>query len=170
MKQNEEEYDIALSFSGKDRSYVEKVANELKGSGVYVFYDEFYKDRLWGANLYDHLEKIYSRARYVMIFISKNYPKSDWANHERRSAQSDFKKENVLPVILDDANVINKNIAYIDGRENRPDQIVDILLKKLKKHKWWWGHWKIESVTETRTGDLRIYNVSKEGFFLIYAL
>ena len=32
-------YDIALSFAGEDREYVEKVATLLKENGVRVFYD-----------------------------------------------------------------------------------------------------------------------------------
>jgi hypothetical protein len=46
------DYDIALSFAGEDRPYVQQVADELTRQGVRVFYDEFEQDKLWGTNLY----------------------------------------------------------------------------------------------------------------------
>ena len=68
-----EKYDIALSFAGENRAYVEEVAAGLKAAGVKVFYDAFEKANLWGKNLIDHLADIYSNARYVVLFISKEY-------------------------------------------------------------------------------------------------
>jgi len=44
-------YDIALSFAGEDREYVEQVAILLKRFGVKVFYDKFEESNLWGKNL-----------------------------------------------------------------------------------------------------------------------
>lgn len=41
------EYDIALSFAGEDRSYVEVVANLLLKKKVRVFYDNFETSNLW---------------------------------------------------------------------------------------------------------------------------
>ena len=42
MKQNKiYEYDVALSFAGENRDYVEEVAIFLKNFGVKVFYDDF---------------------------------------------------------------------------------------------------------------------------------
>ena len=43
-----EHYDIALSFAGEDRAYVQEVATALQAAGVKVFYDEFETADLWG--------------------------------------------------------------------------------------------------------------------------
>ncbi|QPH98866.1 hypothetical protein G5B97_01690 [Campylobacter concisus] len=49
MKQNKiYEYDVALSFAGENREYVEEVAIFLKNFGVKVFYDDFKQDKIWG--------------------------------------------------------------------------------------------------------------------------
>src|SRR5262249_44725376 len=77
-----EKYDIALSFAGEDRAYVEEVAAGLKSAGVSVFYDGFEKANLWGKNLIDHLADIYSNSRYVVMFISKAYVEKAWTTHE----------------------------------------------------------------------------------------
>jgi len=59
MKNNSYEYDVALSFAGEDRAYVEEVANSLNNRGVKVFYDLFEEANLWGKNLYEYLSEIY---------------------------------------------------------------------------------------------------------------
>ncbi len=41
-------YDIALSFAGENREYVDMVARLLKEKGISVFYDSFEKANMWG--------------------------------------------------------------------------------------------------------------------------
>jgi len=78
------EYDVCLSFAGKDRGYVQKVAAELNAQGIRVFYDE-YEKHLSGVKIFmSNLHVVYSElARYCVIFISKHYGKKLWTNHER---------------------------------------------------------------------------------------
>jgi hypothetical protein len=57
---NPKNYEIALSFAGEDRAYVEMVADGLRGRGVTVFYDDYEKVEIWGKNLYEHLISVYS--------------------------------------------------------------------------------------------------------------
>ena len=40
MAKRQPDFDVALSFAGEDRTYVERVANELKRMGLKVFYDK----------------------------------------------------------------------------------------------------------------------------------
>ena len=47
---SEQEYQVALSFAGEQRSYVEEVARHLQEKAIGVFYDGFEKVRLWGTN------------------------------------------------------------------------------------------------------------------------
>ena len=51
-------YDVALSFAGEDRAYVEEVAQTLRTLGVSVFYDKFEEAELWGKDLKSHLHDI----------------------------------------------------------------------------------------------------------------
>src|SRR5436190_21233200 len=61
-------YEIALSFAGEDRTYVEMVARFLQSHGVSFFYDDYNDVNLWGKDLYAHLVEVYSKAeRYVII-------------------------------------------------------------------------------------------------------
>jgi len=57
---NKFEYDVALSFAGEDRAYVEKVAKYLKEKDIKVFYDDcelrffmtIVKKLLYGVKIY----------------------------------------------------------------------------------------------------------------------
>jgi hypothetical protein len=72
-------FDVALSFAGEQRAYVEQVATGLREASVSVFYDTFERVDLWGKNLVDHLAGIYQRrSRYVVMFISKEYVEKAW--------------------------------------------------------------------------------------------
>lgn len=44
----ETKFDIALSFAGEDREYVDQVATILHSKGISVFYDLFEEVNLWG--------------------------------------------------------------------------------------------------------------------------
>jgi hypothetical protein len=82
-------YDVALSFAGEDREYVEKVAEYLKAKSVRVFYDNYEKPTLWGKDLYTHLQEIYyQEAKFTIMFVSSYYAQKLWTNHERSKCSS----------------------------------------------------------------------------------
>src|SRR5215218_6176143 len=49
------QFDVALSFAGEDREYVDNIADRLRTHGVKVFYDRYEQATLWGKDLYEHL-------------------------------------------------------------------------------------------------------------------
>jgi hypothetical protein len=60
MRYPKREFEVALSFAGEDRAYVERVADKLRDIGLRVFYDKYESVTLWGKNLYDHLRVVYT--------------------------------------------------------------------------------------------------------------
>jgi hypothetical protein len=132
------EYDVALSFAGEDREYVEAVASSLQQAGVSVFYDRHEEAVLWGKNLYDHLRHIYAEAaQYTVMFVSAAYARKVWTNHERESAQSrafEERREYILPARFDDSDVpgLLKTIGYIDLRKKKPEELASLILRKLR--------------------------------------
>ena len=81
---NVELFDVALSFAGEDRAYVEQTAAVLRRMGLRIFYDKHERVSLWGKNLYDHLSAVYrDTSRYTVMFISEHYARKLWTNHER---------------------------------------------------------------------------------------
>ena len=132
-----QQYDIALSFAGEDRDYVDRVANLLKESGIRVFYDLFEEVDLWGKDLYAHLSEIYkNRARFTVIFISEAYARKLWTKHERRAAQArafEEAQEYILPVRFDDTDIpgVLPTVGYISLRGRSPEDLTSAIIKKL---------------------------------------
>lgn len=131
------EFEIALSFAGEDRNYVDRVANLLRESGVKVFYDLFEEDNLWGKDLYDYLSDIYqNKALYTIMFISEHYAKKLWTNHERKAMQSRAFQEHqeyILPARFDETPIpgVLPTTGYIPLANRSPEEFVNVIHKKL---------------------------------------
>jgi len=131
------QYDVALSFAGEDREYVDQVANYLRRKGVNVFYDKYEKVDLWGKDLYEHLSDVYqNKARFTVIFISRHYAEKLWPRHERKNAQARAfreSKEYILPARFDDTAVpgLPETISYLDIRKMPPADCAEAICEKL---------------------------------------
>ena len=128
------QYDVALSFAGEQRSLVLDVAECLKKAGVNVFYDDYEKADLWGKNLYDHLSDVYqNKAKYCVIFASKEYAAKTWTNLERQHAQAralkDKGSEYILPVRFDSTDIP----GLLDFKREGAAGVCSALLAKLGK-------------------------------------
>lgn len=140
-KKSPYEYDVALSFAGEDRTIADDLAKALIIEGVKVFYDRFYKSEMWGKKLTHYFKEVYgSKARFVMVFISKFYPIKDWTDFEFSIARGEAKKrktEFILPISLDDTKIfgIHEDVGYLDLKTEGIDGIVDALLEKLSKER-----------------------------------
>lgn len=131
-------FDVAISFAGTEREHAEKLASILKDAGFSVFYDEFYPEYLWGKNLVDTFDEIFrKRARYCVIFVSKDYKEGAWTNHERQSAQAralkEKGKEYILPIKVDGTELdgMPSTIGYVAIKKGI-EKISELLIKKLK--------------------------------------
>jgi hypothetical protein len=118
------EYDIALSFAGEERHLAKRLNELLKSEDLRTFYDKDHASMLVGENLIDKLAEIYGeKSRYCAIFISENYIKKQWTNHERIHAQARQLRNNsayIIPLIVDNVELpgLPQSIGYIDLKEN----------------------------------------------------
>jgi hypothetical protein len=139
LKNTQIKYDVALSFAGEDREYVEMVASHLRQRGIEVFYDKYQVVTLWGRNLYDHLSDVYeNKARFTIIFISAHYAKKLWTNHERISAQARAFRESqeyILPARFDDTAIpgLLETVGYISLKEISPEELCNLICTKLSE-------------------------------------
>lgn len=130
------EWDVALSFAGEDRPYVEQIATALRDQGVRVFYDRFEVVETWGTDLYRFFDEIYrKKARYAILFISSAYTQKIWTRHESQSAQAralESDTEYLLPVRLDDSDLpgLRPTVGYLDAREFSLGDVVDAIVQK----------------------------------------
>lgn len=133
-------YDVALSFAGEDREYVDQVAEQLRRNHVRVFYDRYEEASLWGKDLYVHLSDVYrSQAYFTIIFVSRHYAAKLWPSHERQSAQAralSEAREYILPARFDDTELpgLLNSIGYVDLARKSPAALVELILAKLAAH------------------------------------
>ncbi|WST42416.1 TIR domain-containing protein [Streptomyces sp. NBC_01167] len=131
------DFDVALSYAGEDRKYVQAVAALLREGGVRIFYDEYAAAELWGSDLYTILDEVYrKRARFAIVFVSRHYVSKPWTRHERMSAQARALNEvspYFLPVKLDDSELpgLRPTIGYLDARRTPQEHLVDLIKQKL---------------------------------------
>ncbi len=70
MTEDEYQYDVALSFAGEQRRYVDETAAELVRLGIRVFYDDYEKADLWGKDLYSHLGYVHQKKSHILHLLS----------------------------------------------------------------------------------------------------
>ena len=130
-------WDVALSFAGAQRAYVEQVAAALKARGVRCFYDEDEQVRLWGRYLAEELPRIYAEeSAAVVVFVSAEYADRDWARLERRAALDRAvreRREYVLPARFDDTPLpgLLAGMVAVDLRSYASGQFADLVAAKL---------------------------------------
>ena len=129
-------WDVALSFAGEDRGYVEEVANRLAREGIKVFYDRHVHVELWGKDLAAELGHIYSRATFVVLFVSKHYAAKAWTTHERQHAQAaaiGSQIDKILPARFDDTPIpgLPSTISYVDLRMVKPSELAKLIVLKV---------------------------------------
>ena len=134
---NGPKYQVALSFAGEQRDYVEEVARHLRSRSIDVFYDDFEKVGLWGRRGAEKFHEAFAeKSAYVVMFISEAYVLKAWPNHERRSALSrmiEEKDEYILPVRFDDTRVrgLPTDVIYLSACEYKPAQLATMIGNKL---------------------------------------
>jgi len=132
------DYDVALSFAGEDRNYVEQVAAYLQNKGVRVFYDNFKKADLWGKNLIDHLGNIYAEnSRFIVIFVSKHYAGKKWPDQEHKSARErafNMQEDCILPARFDDTELpgLSPSTSFIDLRTTSAEELGELIIQKIR--------------------------------------
>lgn len=141
LKKNEERnYDIAISYASQQTSYVEKVADILKNKGIKVFYAPFEEIDMWGEDIEIYLYDTYfSQAKTCLMFISKEYEASKWCKLESKTAFARQKKQGfyILPVRFDDTMLpgLDSSILYLDANHNSPEILSEKIVMKLEDEK-----------------------------------
>lgn len=131
-------FDVAISFAGTEREYAQRLAEQLRNAGYAVFYDDFYPEQLWGKNLTVFFDEIFrKRARFCVMFVSKEYNDRKWTIHEARSAQARALEEKgndyILPIRIDDTELqgLLPTIGYVPIATGI-EKIGVMLIKKLE--------------------------------------
>jgi hypothetical protein len=132
-------FDVALSFPGEVRHYVEPVVAALErniGPNSY-FYDNNYVSQLARPSLDTLLQDIYrNRAKLVVVFLCSNYQDKEWCGIEFKAIKEimmERKNDMVMFIKMDDGHVegVFKTDGYIDGRKYGPDDVARFIQERV---------------------------------------
>ena len=99
-------YDVFVSYSRQDQSFVRMLVDRLLQSGISVFYDE--ADIAVGQSLADSLHRAIQNAKYVLVVMSPDYFASSWGKRELAlGLQQEFESDRtkVIPLLLRDCEI-----------------------------------------------------------------
>lgn len=132
-------FDVAFSFPGEVRAYVESIAAELEkaiGPNSY-FYDNNYKAQLARPSLDTVLQDIYrNRSRLIVVFLCEKYQEKEWCGIEFRAIKEIIKErqhERVMFIKMDEGKVdgVFSTDGYIDGRTHSPEEVAEFIQERV---------------------------------------
>jgi hypothetical protein len=94
---------------------------------------------LWGRDLYQYLSDIYTRrARFCVVFLSKEYAEKLWTRHELKAVQARAFKESeeyLLPARFDETSVpgLLPTIAYVDLKSLSPEAFAELVRDEARR-------------------------------------
>lgn len=134
---DDHDFDIAVTFAGEDRDFVDEVVSLVKAAGFSVFYDEDAKVEMWGEDLTEFFPDVYERrARFAVMFVSAHYAAKPWTRLERRSVllrAMQSPAPYLLPVRLDNTQLpgVRSAVAYLDAQTEGASGVADAVKVKL---------------------------------------
>ncbi|HKN98656.1 MAG TPA: toll/interleukin-1 receptor domain-containing protein [Pseudonocardiaceae bacterium] len=132
-------YDLAFSFAGEDREYVEAVKHACDTLGLVVMYDRDLSTHWWGRNYLVEQRRIYAqRTRFVVPFISSHYFAKPIPQDEFAAAMwTDIRRGGgyLLPVLIGQVEVpveqLPAHVGCLRAEEHTPDQLAAKLAAKV---------------------------------------
>src|SRR5215510_9672390 len=136
---NTKRFQVALSFAGENRTFVEGVAEHLRRNlgQDRVFYDRYYEAELARPNLDTYLMNIYREdTDLIAIFLCANYAQKEWCGLEWRVVRDVLKSRHdweIMPFKFDD--VIVEGLLSIDGyitiNNKTPEEVASLILQRI---------------------------------------
>ena len=133
------DYDVVVSFSGRQRNVAAEINRVLKAAGLVTFYDHDHEHELLGEDLTVALQRIYfSRSRYAVAILSHDFLESKWAgNWEWKAilaAMQARRSSYLLPYFWEELELpgLNPSIGYISRKRATPEQFAQVVVRKLR--------------------------------------
>jgi len=92
-------YDVALTFTGEDRPFAEKLYDHLSEFELSVFYDKIEEPRILANNVEAVLGPAYqSDSRFVVAVLGPKYGEKRWTLFEASKYKHRIDKDEVIPI------------------------------------------------------------------------
>jgi hypothetical protein len=166
------EYDLAFSFAGEHREYVERTKTACERLDLRVFYDRDMTIEWWGKNFIREQRKAYgARSLYFVPFISDEYFRKPIPSDEFETAlQASIQKrdEYILPVLIGRPTVppdlLPPYTHYLEAENYTPERLAGEMHNKVmmakREHR---GSREITTIVGGET-NLRLPKVVPAGF------
>ena len=129
------EYDVFLSFAGKDLENVEKLYKTLENDYKYrvVWH---HRDFTVGVPSEQNMEEFIQKSRKVVIALTQAFLQSDHCKNEYAIAYSrlDDNKENCIVLILLSSCSIPKEVNFLKSLYFKHSHFMEDLIANLGKH------------------------------------
>lgn len=138
-------YDFALSFAGENRDLASKLNELLLDREISVFYDKNEQSRILAENVEEYLAPIYkSEAYFVVVLLSKDYPKKIWTKFESENFKERFGTNSIIPIwysdnypgLFDETQKLGGlSFDTTKDLDAQAEEIIDIIIQKLSDHR-----------------------------------
>jgi tetratricopeptide (TPR) repeat protein len=133
------EFEVAFSFPGEHRAYVEAVFDALCKvlEPNKIFYDNYYKAFLAAPSLDVLLQDIYGkRSKLNVVLLCEKYQEKEWCGLEARAIREIIKNrqyDKIMPIRIDDGDVDGffGIDGYIDARDHTPKETAGLILQRV---------------------------------------
>lgn len=139
MDTHDYQFDFVISYASENEHFARQLYGALESKGALVFFAPEYQATVWGVDLSEFLDDMYSKqGRFCILVVSKEYVSKQWTRHELRSAIGrsieEIDRPYVLPIRLDDTKIpgLPKITSYIDARNASTDEIAELAIQKLR--------------------------------------
>ena len=110
---------VFISYSHKDRPFVERLAIDLKAKGLNLWYDQW--ELKVGDSLVDKINYGIKSQDFLIIVLSKSSVKSEWVRRELNAALIKELQERrvvILPTVIEDCDIppLLSDKVYADFR------------------------------------------------------
>ena len=121
---------IFISYSHKDKDFVDKLALTLVNKRIKVFVDRW--EMKLGDSITNRVQDAISEASHLMIMLSKSSVESDWCKREITTAlmlELEKKRVVLLPVLIEDCEIplFLRDKFYADFRNSFDDGLKTVL-------------------------------------------
>lgn len=97
---------VFISYSSKDRDFASKLANDLKGMGITVWFDQW--ELKVGDLLVERIGNAITAQDYLIVILSRASVKSAWVMKELGAGlirELEEKRVVVFPVVIEDCDI-----------------------------------------------------------------
>jgi hypothetical protein len=110
---------VFISYSSKDRSFVERLATDLRSRGLYVWFDQW--ELKIGDSLIEKINAGITSQDYLIVVLSKASVRSQWVMKELNAAlmrELNERRVVVLPILIEDCDIppLLSDKVYADFR------------------------------------------------------